>query len=192
MYAYVYCMCLIIYVFAYLSYKYQNRKNWMVLKWYFLFSFYLCIINIVVLITVIYLFILNNDMFCEMFSLVDEWHIAFASCARVRPHRLILKQLILPAQAPPTPRATHVCAANLLPPPPVLSSSAVYHWLTNGKNLQQYAKKPLRQMQVAQATRRLYSWALMKISVARLALASCWKLDRRGENTKTETWKERE
>jgi len=115
----------------------------------------------------------NNDMFCEMFSLVNEWRIAFGCCARVQPHRLILNQLIVPAQAPPPPRATRVCAANLLPPPPALSSSPVYHWLTNGKNLQQYAKKPLRQMQVAQATRRLYSWTLMEISVARRALASC-------------------
>lgn len=34
-------------------------------------------------------------------------------------------------------------------------------------------------MQVAQATRRFYSWPLMEISVARVALASCRKLDRR-------------
>jgi len=60
--------------------------------------------------------------------------------------------------------------------------------LTNGKKLQQYAKKPLRQMQVAQATKRLYSWVLMEISVVRLALTSCRKLD--GEkNTKKETCK---
>lgn len=84
--------------------------------------------------------------------------------------------------------STRISAANLLPPPPALSSSPVYHWLTNGKHLQQYAKKPLRQMQVAQATKRLYSWALMEISVVRLALASCRKLDR-GKNTKKETCK---
>ncbi len=81
-----------------------------------LYYYYFIIITTTVNFIFFLLFIYFWIMTCfEMFSLVNEWHIAFGCCARVWPHRL--NQLILPAQAPPPPRATRVCAANLLPPP---------------------------------------------------------------------------